>query len=175
MRYFFLILLFILLLGPQNIQGQGKKRELITGSFNTLTIRQFVQKIESQVNSIFYVDPALPDSFRINLNILEQPLSRVLELAFDNTMIKYSVDQEGHVFLTKDRKVETLLPAGFFREDLGEPKPDEAVKSEYQPFKETELAHTTNNNQVIEIGFKSREKSNSKAIISGYVHNSKTG
>jgi len=175
MKYNLLILLFILLFGSQHINGQGEKQELITGSFNTLTIRQFVQKIESQVNSIFYVDPALPDSFKIYLNVENQPLSRVLELAFENSMIKYAFDQERHVFLTKDRKVETVLPAGFFREYLSEKIPKEAVKSEDQPFKESESIRTSNENQVIEIGFKSREKPNGKAIISGYVHNSKTG
>ena len=164
-----------MLLGFQNIQGQGENRELIKGSFNNLTIRQFVQELESQINYIFYVDPALPDSIKINLNVNDQPLSRVLEQAFENSMVKYAVDQEGHVFITKDRKVETELPSGFFMEKLNDTTIEETAKGEDLPFKESESPHTSNENQVIDIGFKSGDKPNGKAIISGYVHNSKTG
>ena len=90
-------------------------------------------------------------------------------------MIKYSLDQGGHIFLTRDRKVETVLPAGFFTEGLNDAISEERVKSKELPFKESESIRSSDENQVIGIGLKSREKPNGKAIISGYVHNSKTG
>jgi hypothetical protein len=46
--------------------------------------------------------------------VKEQPLKKVIELAFVNTSFHFSIDQRKNVFLIKDKTITPDLPAGFF-------------------------------------------------------------
>ena len=110
MKSFRIYLFFFILLGYRGASCQEIQRTLISGEFNTSTLEQFARQVELKVNCYFYMEPALPDSFKINVTVIGKTLLETLDLAFKNSRINYSIDQEGHVFLTKDRKVETSLP-----------------------------------------------------------------
>lgn len=175
MKYFNLSLLFLFLVSLQSVKSQEVKQNLVTGNIHTATLAQFARQIESQVDCHFYIDPALADSFGIILNIQGQTLLKTLELAFKTSGIQYTVDQQGNVFITKDRKVETGLPSGFFDDDISiQAKVNEVAVQDYQAFRNPEnlLALETN---VIEIGSRTLANRNEKATISGYILNSKTG
>ncbi len=175
MKYLHLYLLFIFTLCYQYSKSQEVKQELITGEFNSSTLEQFALQIELQVNCHFYIDHALADSLKITLNVQKQTLPRVLELAFKGTGIQYSIDKDNHVFLTKDRKVETTLPTGFFNGDASTPDhTTETSVSDYLAFKDPDVLSSLEN-KTIEIGSGAMANRNAKGTISGYVYNFKTG
>jgi hypothetical protein len=177
MKYFKLWLFLFLLFSFQQSRSQEIKQTLIHGNFNTFTLGQFALQIESQVHCHFYIDPALADSFRIKLDIQGQPLAALLDMAFKNSAVQYALDPDGHVFLTKDRKVEIALPADFFDQEdtLDKITHNEVTVSDYAAFKKTETLLASLENLEVEIGSKSIATRSGKATISGYVHDSKTG
>jgi len=94
----------------------GQSTPLITGNFKELRTVQFIRELESSSGFRFYYDSLQVDSLRINLTVREQPLDKVLEQAFANTGFHFSIDRHNNVFLIKEKKIITDLPAGFFGE-----------------------------------------------------------
>ncbi|HKB43428.1 MAG TPA: hypothetical protein VKC90_03530, partial [Chitinophagaceae bacterium] len=110
--YFSLFILFSFVYS--GLRGQEKNIPLITGQFKELKIEQFVQLLETTTAYHFYYDPVQFDSIQINLSVKEQPLKKVLELAFANTSFHFSMDPYNNVFLIRDKTIRTDLPPGFF-------------------------------------------------------------
>ncbi|HET9824417.1 MAG TPA: hypothetical protein VFP87_03740, partial [Chitinophagaceae bacterium] len=80
MRYFgFLLFIFI----HSCLSAQVKTTTLITGDFKDLRIEQFARELETQTGFRFYYDQKQFDSVQINLSVKDQPLEKVLSLAFD--------------------------------------------------------------------------------------------
>src|SRR5436309_3113297 len=109
-------LCLLLCLVAFHVAGQINNDKLITGDFKDLSVPQFVQSIESQSGYFFYYDSSQLDSVRINLSVKDQPLKTVLELAFKNTGINFSIDRENHIFLTKKLQISTQLAQGFYND-----------------------------------------------------------
>src|SRR5262245_20048437 len=108
----FLILFFYF--GFWSISAQGQNRPSITGEFKDIKVGHFARLLESFSGYHFFYDSLQVDSIVINLTVTGEPLDIVLEKAFTNTSIKFSIDQHNNVFLIKDRIIKTDLPSGFF-------------------------------------------------------------
>ncbi|MES1225698.1 MAG: two-component regulator propeller domain-containing protein, partial [Bacteroidota bacterium] len=162
--YFLFISLFIFFYSP--LYGQEKNPVLISGDFKELKIDQFVKELEAKSNHHFYYDPQQLDSFRVTLTAKGETLSRVLELAFQNTGIKFSIDQYNNVFLIKDKTIRTELPTGFFG------KTKNLKDSSASTISEMDLAASNKNttvasleNKVYEIGAKNIETKTGNATV----------
>src|SRR6476660_6073963 len=118
--YFLLTVLFFLIY--TGLSAQEKSDTLVTGDFKEIKIEQFVRELETQTGFHFYYISNQFDSLKINLSVKEQPLKKVLELAFDNTSFHFSIDQRKNVFLIKDKTITPELPVGFF--DKGKSRND---------------------------------------------------
>jgi len=112
MKYYYPILLcFAFLFHSVLVSGQ-KTKDIVTADFKSATIDQFVQELETQTGFHFYYDVSQFDSLRIMLSVTEQPLSKVLELAFAGTDFFYSIDEKNRVFFSRGQPVRTALPEG---------------------------------------------------------------
>src|SRR5215831_15480940 len=97
-----------------DLSAQEKTDTLVTGDFKEMKIEQFVRALEAQTGFHFYYISNQFDSLQINVSVKEQPLKKVLELAFANTSFHFSIDQRKNVFLIKDKTITPDLPVGFF-------------------------------------------------------------
>src|SRR5690349_6920307 len=80
--------------------AQITQRDRITGNYNNLGLLQVIHQIEDQSGYFFYYDSTVIDSIRVNLSVENQPVPAVLELALKNTTLRFSIDDEKHVFIT---------------------------------------------------------------------------
>src|SRR5690242_2642287 len=93
--------------------AQQTGQKLISIDMKDTTIDFLVNKIESQTNYYFYYDRSQFDSLYITLTVKDQPLEKVLDLAFENTDYHYSITDH-YVLLTKGMEIKTQLLPDFF-------------------------------------------------------------
>ena len=145
----------------------------ITGQFYNVKFPDFVKQAESTTIYHFYYDEAALDSFTINLQLTEETLPGSLEKIFNNTDFRYSIDELNHVFITKNKSLQTTLGANFFnaaKDTL--PVESEALQIEDRKKEQTKTAFTEN--KLFEIGSKSSSKKGN-AILTGFVRDIKNG
>ncbi|MBK5272630.1 MAG: TonB-dependent receptor, partial [Bacteroidia bacterium] len=135
-----------------------------------------MQELETRTIFHFYYDPAQLDSLRISISVKNESLSKVLEMAFLNTNIKFSIDQDNNVFLIKDKTIRTDLPPGFFGKKIT--LNDSSVNNTA----DIDLANITKDatvatleNKLYEIGIKNSETKSGNATVAGYIQDDKTG
>ena len=168
-------LLLMLLFGFLQSYGQEKKQPLLEGAFRSRTLEAFARQVESKVNCVFYIDPSLPDSFQVSLNIQQLPVTELLERVFKNSVVHYSMDAEGHIFLTKDRTIGTGYPLSVTQENLEKEGGKEAEAPADYVSAENERHLVSLENKMNEIGTKTGNVKGEKATISGYIRDANTG
>ncbi|HYK77530.1 MAG TPA: carboxypeptidase-like regulatory domain-containing protein [Daejeonella sp.] len=173
MRYLYCLLL-ISLLPWYKVQGQVAPK-LISGSYQNTPFNQFIQDIEKQSGYYFYYDIAGTDSLTISLQVVNQPLQIVLDLALKETSLKYSMDWQKRVFITSGSKIQVGLPLGFFRPETGTGQKNESFLAGFSDQNEKEIVASTLENKVYEIGIKSQANQPGNANLAGYVREAKTG
>src|SRR5258708_22936316 len=114
MRHIYFLLVILFSLFYCGLSGQ-ENNPLITGNFKELKIEQFIRELEAQTGFHFYYDQNQIDSLQINFSVKNQPLQKVLDLAFGTTSFRFSLDQHKNVFLIKDKIIRTDLPPDFFK------------------------------------------------------------
>jgi len=162
----------------QSVLGQTHPHGLVSGNFDSLRIDEFVKQLENQTDYTYYYNNRDFDSVTFSLEVKEQALPDVLELAFANKDIFYSIDADNHVFLTKGKMVKTALPEGLIA----------PIKSGANNIKQVagmELVigenvnkagqKSTLENKLYEVGDQSLFNIKGNAILDGYVKDSKTG
>ena len=154
-----------------------ESKSLISGDFNQMKIEEFVSTLERQTDFHFYYDPVEFDSVRITISVREQPIDKVLELAFTATNYHYSIDEDRHIFLTKGKAINTQLPAGFFAK--GGKANNLPVAQNTNPGNdvaaEPKTTQASLENKLYEIGVKSNSSKGANATVAGYVRDDKTG
>lgn len=157
-----------------SMYAQGNKPVLINGSFENITLKQVFEKIESQSSCFFYYDEKQLDSVLVNFVAINERVEQVLEKAFSNTSLKFSIDRDNKVYVTRGIKLITDLPVGFFSTS--------AVISQ-QPLKDSvsdfglqtkKNSRVTSANKLYEIGTRTNTASGN-AIVTGYIRNANTG
>lgn len=175
MRFFFTFLLLVL-------AGTGvwaQNQPTISGTFRQLNIEQFVQQLESAAPYRFYYDARHFDSMVINLEVKEQPLEKILQLAFKDAVdIHFSIDPNNNVYLTKGVKIQIALPTGLFKasQQPGTTAPKNAITvADLEAEAKRKTKEIVVENKLYEVGIKTNELTNGQAVLSGYIRNSKTG
>jgi TonB dependent receptor/CarboxypepD_reg-like domain/TonB-dependent Receptor Plug Domain len=153
------------------LHAQKNPQNLISGDFHDLKIKEFTAEIESQTDYFFYYDISLFDSLRITISVHQEPLSTVLEKAFQKTDFKYSIGPRDEVFLTKEAVVQTHLA----------PVEVETVKGKHPVYvepteddKSTNLQYAAIENKLYQIGINANN-GQPNALLSGYIRDAKTG
>jgi hypothetical protein len=96
------------------VNAQAKN---ISGEFNNVKFPDFVKTAETATSCHFYYDETELDSFTLNLNLVNQSLPDALKQIFTNTDFRYSIDALNHVFIVKNKVLQTTLAADFFNRE----------------------------------------------------------
>jgi CarboxypepD_reg-like domain/TonB-dependent Receptor Plug Domain len=166
-RYVIACLCFMVSVFAANAQNTG-----ITGEFYNIKFPQFVKQVEAGNVYHFYYDEAELDSFTINIKLVNEPLPVALKQIFNNTNFQYSIDALNHVFIAKNKSLQTTLAAGFFTGSKNAAPENEILQNEETKKEKTKNAFTEN--KLFEIGSKSSAKK-SNAILTGFVRDIKNG
>ncbi|WP_202618203.1 TonB-dependent receptor [Arcticibacter tournemirensis] len=153
-------------------------KENITGTFNHLTLGQFVKELENKGGYTFYYDPEHRDSLSVNIEVSQVSLDSLLAKAFRNTFYYFLVDQEEkNVFITYKRRMDAALspvllsissrPGAVFRKEV---IPNSEASNEERP-----AVKATLENKIYEIGIKTSTFESGEASLSGYVRHARTG
>src|SRR5690242_3850970 len=121
MRIFTLILFFVFVQGTV-LFAQGQTKETITGSFSG-SFDQIVQQIESSTSYHFYYKPEWTDSVKVTPIVANaEPVRDFLTKLVAGTDLRFAIDRNNNIYITKEREMLTELPEGFF--------PDKAKETE---------------------------------------------
>jgi hypothetical protein len=173
--FFFLILFF----NSSTVWSQKDSSYPITLDLKTVTIRAFIQQIEKNTGFRFYFDTSQVqvDSIFISIAAKAEPFKKVMGKAFANTDFVYTLDEDNHVFVTKERAIKLSLPAGFFangpvtKNSSSQPLVNDLEENETSP--PTQKAALEN--KVYEVGDKSANTSSNVVTLAGFVKDAKTG
>ncbi|MEP6845467.1 MAG: TonB-dependent receptor [Panacibacter sp.] len=178
MKYFLYTIFFTgsILACINNAFAQANTYPLVTGEFNNISTENFLLTLEKQTGYHFYYDTLQFDSSKINLSVKDQLLTEVLDLAFKNTGIGYTIDRLKNTFISKGLLVQTNLPASFF--ETTKNKKDSAslnASLEINDEPEEKVQVATLDNKLYVIGNKSATNMPGSITVAGYVRDAKTG
>ena len=168
-----LILITILLLSTsQNIFCQEKRN--ISGSFQGYTFTRLVEQLEPSTGYTFYFDPAETDSLLINIQVTNVSLRQLLDQVFKGTRLHYAIDDKGRVFVTNRTTIRTALPPGFFQKNTNTDTTQFLAADDDKPAVNQKLSGSEDN-QLFDIGDKTKRSSASRVTIAGYIRDVATG
>src|SRR6185295_4743352 len=156
------------------LEAQKNAKNLISGTFRHLSIREFTEEIEKQTSYFFYYDITLFDSLQITLTVHEESLNSVLSRAFQNTDFNYTLGPDNEVYLTKFAVIDG---------SLAEQTPDSSGKKRYV-YKELAKDASSNGvdlqmaaleNKTYQVGINDPKKGLANALVSGYIRDVKSG
>lgn len=173
---FYRLLLPVCLLLAVVCKAQVSEPKTVSGEYKNTPAAAFIRDLETQTGYRFYYDAAQLDSIAINISVRNQPLNKVLEEAFKQTDLRFSMYADSYVFVTKGMQIQTALPKGFFGDKMTSSQ-DMPVKDSVEAYiggKAKAAEEILPENKLVEIGQRSNDGKNA-AIISGYVRNVKSG
>ena len=171
--------LLTLILFCCRLYGQQDTAVLVSVKTDSAGIEKFAHEIEKQTGFRFFYDTARLDSVVITIDAQNQPLTRVLELAFAGNDVFYTIDESKHIFLTRGRPLNLLLPEGFFtggKTNKPRSRQDTAfLVNASEPNDENTVQKAVLENKLYEIGDKSTPNPPKIVTVAGYVRDVKTG
>jgi hypothetical protein len=156
------------------VNAQQNSGKLIDIDFKQANIFQIVTDLKVKTGYQFYYDPAQFDSLKVTLAISQKPLGFILDKLFENTVYHYFITDDEEVILTRNSKLSTELPPGFFNEntnDVTKNVPATGYNTEDQKL----TAEATTENKLYEIGIKTNAIKKGNANLEGYVRNIRSG
>jgi CarboxypepD_reg-like domain/TonB-dependent Receptor Plug Domain len=177
MKRHLILLLFISFSACLKSYGQSGLLSPVTADLKGATISEFVDLIEAQTRFRVYFDIALFDSLSININVTEQPLNKVVDMAFVNTDFHCTFYEEKYIFISKGKALNLSLPPDFFAagkrpENIRQSISllDNIDKDDTKPGQKASLE-----NKLYEIGDKLINNPLNVVTVAGYVKDIKTG
>lgn len=167
------ITFFILLISWVGICRQNSV-SLISGNFDNASFSTFSESISSQTGYRFYFEPGVLDSLTINFRFEQESIHQVLQQIFQNTDFHFAVDNQKHVFIVKDKELQTQLPVGFFE---GESSGSSNYKiPDY--YLENDRAQNSNllaETKQYDIGKRTSPIGTGKATVAGHIKSAAAG
>ncbi len=174
MRYYLLIFCAVALFANSSYAQSAK---LVTGNFIDVPFSQFVQEVESQTGFHFYYDSTTTDTIKVTYRADHEQLNSILDGILRATELRYSIDADGRVFITKGAAIYTSLPPDFFGRKKTRDTTTFAV-AEPEDFEKENAKNKLKSsleNKLFEIGIKTNNIGQGTATIAGYVRDAKTG
>lgn len=158
-----LLLTLLLLASIQFISAQDSSPK-ISISFENLSKKEVLLKIEEQTNyKFYYVNDWLDDNL-ISGNFENVALSDVLDAVFKDSVINYYVSANNEIILTQNNLIYDELPEGFFG--------NSAIVLEEEDAGPVFITESSSENAEIEtvrIGKEQKDLNQSRFILSGYA------
>ncbi|MCD4696582.1 MAG: TonB-dependent receptor [Bacteroidales bacterium] len=95
------------------LSGQGEKK--INTQYNGQTWKNIIQSIEDEYQVRIFYDPEIISDFKFSVSNDTLSLIEALRENFNLQAIKVSFDQQGNIFLTPNKPIQTSLSADFFK------------------------------------------------------------
>ena len=165
---------FIFFTSSLIVNAQQNSGKLVDIDFKQANIFQIVTDLKAKTGYQFFYDPAQFDSLKVTLAITQKPLGFILNKLFENTVYHYFITDDQEVILTRNLKISTELPPGFFNENTNEVAKNNVVTA-YNSEDEKLTAEATTENKLYEIGIKTNSIKKGNVNLEGYVRNIKSG
>ena len=164
--------IFIFLFGTIALRAQDNER--ITDSLVNVPLEEFFNRLEKKVPYKFYYNAKELKTLYLTLAVKDLTLTQVLQEAFKGTDLHFAFDKQAkNIYITKKFPIETELPAGYFKNNDSLEK--DALDNSIADFDvESKNVSKAIAGKLYEIGKKTSQAVRN-AILTGYVHNSKTG
>ncbi|MBX2925635.1 MAG: TonB-dependent receptor plug domain-containing protein [Chitinophagaceae bacterium] len=148
---------------------------VVNGEFRELKASVFIEQLEKATGFRFYYDTTAFDSVKVDLLIQQQPLDKVLQLAFDSTDYRFTI-YNGTVFIVRGAPVLTALPDGFFAiKTTGDPSKSSFTEVTTYIEEDSRPQTATAENKLHVIGIKSTASLQGVAKLGGYIKDLTTG
>jgi hypothetical protein len=170
-----LLLSFAILVLNGFVSAQQNRGALITANFQAADIDSFVNELEIQTGTRFYYDATKFDSFRISISVNQQPLAKVLDLAFTGTNFFYTMDSSGRVFISPGQIVKTSLPEGFFTGVANSQQTANDIPESGEETKKKPGQKVAVENKLYEIGDRKSDNAQPRATVAGYITDASSG
>lgn len=107
-----LMIIFLFLLG-QNLFAQDEAQRF-NAMYPGITFPRFARLIESQSDYHFYFLEKDIADIQVNISASDNTLPQMLQAIFEGTELKFSIDQEKRVFVSKNQALSVSLRPDFF-------------------------------------------------------------
>jgi hypothetical protein len=164
------VMIFFLVIATSNAVV-GQRKPLIEGNYAGVSFEEFVRNIEEQSPYKFYYRSAWTDSIRVTLNVKNKTVDEVLKELFEQTDLKFTVDENNNIFITKGRQIMADLPRGFFGDGK---EPTEALAFDYSDYEKKEQNKRAAEEKLYSIGPKTSNLEGNATII-GNIRDGATG
>lgn len=154
--------------------AQQDNQERISGNFQNISLLRFIHQVEERSHYFFYYDSTGMDSIQVNYIASNQTLPELLTEVLKSTDIRFSVDRERHVFLTRKYAIQTTMAPSFF-EKTSPGSIDKNRSDSLQAIIAARKNGPVVSNKLYEIGTRGGASKAGNIIITGYVKNVKTG
>jgi TonB dependent receptor/CarboxypepD_reg-like domain/TonB-dependent Receptor Plug Domain len=155
------------------LHAQKNSLNTVTGTFHDLTIRELVGELEQQTNFYFYYDAGMFDSARFSFSVKSEPITTVLNQAFAFTDFNFSISPHNEIFLTKQDLIQTSFANP---PDSAKKKPRaNNLAADHVTDRRDPVQNAILENKLYQIGANTANNGQPNALISGYVHDAKTG
>lgn len=154
----------------------GQQSPGISGEFSDLSFEQFARKVESQSRYHFFFNPAQTDSLRINFSASAVALKDILDKLFTHTDFHYAIDEDNEVFITRTFRIRT---DPFTDSTGGGHSPGlnsgELELDDYLSGERKARARSAAELKRYVIGTRTATFGKGRAVLTGYVRDSKSG
>ena len=140
----------------------------VTVDIRNASMETFVQQLEKQTGLRFFYDVSQIDSALITIAANQQPLQKVLEQAFVNMDLFYTIDDLCNVFITKGKALVLKLPKETNKQQVALAAGTAKGVNGSGPAAALE-------NKLYVIGNKTTINPLNTVTIAGYINDSKTG
>jgi hypothetical protein len=143
------ILLFSTLCAISSIDGHAQDTTRVSLHLNEVTFEEFAHQIEQQTQLRFYYKPVWTDSLSITVSVQNQQVNAVMEKILEGTDLRYAIDENKNVYITRERNILTILLPDFFNTSASKPR---AVTFDYSDYEKREQKTKSMEEKLYTIG-----------------------
>lgn len=149
--------------------SQVSESEPISGLFAGVSFERFAQMVEDRSSYRFYFKAEDVKDLEINLTASNNSLSELLGTVFSGTDLRFSIDAEKRVYISKGKALQTTFPRTFFQRDKELESTSDTLRSR------SEQDQLFAKNKLWEIGRPDQSYSGRQARLTGTVKSSESG
>ncbi len=155
--------------------AQNDQEPKVTGNFENIIFRQFVNAVEAKTGYRFYYDVSVLDSMRISVVANDIPIRGLLTEAFKGTDVQYAVGTARQIYVVKGHGLQAELPPDFFdRGTVTGERKDNAVLLDYLEAERAKKAKAAEE-RLYDVGRRTATIGPGNATVAGHVRSAESG
>ncbi len=145
----------------------------ISATFDSASLQEFAEEIESKTKYHFYFNPQYSDSISITASPTNQRLDELMNQVFAGTDFHFVIDADHNIYVTYERQILIELPDDFFGSGTSQPG-RQPVAFDYTLYEKREKERKLAETKLYSIGVKNSNLQG-KASLAGYVRDAASG